>query len=136
MLSKEQKKRLKKILWYSLLVIAAGTFYVWLIILGIIKIPCIVKHVTNLDCPACGGTRMFMAITRLDLYQAFRYNPYIFVTLPYVGHTYYKFVQQYTLNGIVEDKYQDRVLYYAIGLIAFGIIRNIPLFSFLAPTAV
>ena len=47
-----------------------------------IGVVCPIHEILGLECPGCGGTRMALAIMELDFYQAFRYNPFLFVTLP------------------------------------------------------
>ena len=46
-----------------------------------IGIPCIFHELTGLYCPGCGITRMFFAIIELKFYDAFRYNPLVFILL-------------------------------------------------------
>ena len=38
------------------------------------KIPCVFKKIFKIPCPACGMTRAFRSIIRLDFYSAFKYN--------------------------------------------------------------
>ena len=45
------------------------------------KFKCLVKDVFGFQCAGCGGTRMLFAILKLDFYQAFRYNPGMFILL-------------------------------------------------------
>ena len=42
------------------------------------KTICIIKNLFGIDCAGCGATRMFGALLKLDFYQAFRYNPFMF----------------------------------------------------------
>lgn len=97
---------------------------------------CIFYEITGLYCPGCGITRMFKSIIHLDFYQAFRYNPLIFilliVTCGYfiIDIIYYK---KYKKHIKLNSKVYVILL---IVVISFGILRNIPLFSFLAPTIV
>ena len=42
---------------------------------------CVFKNLFDIECAGCGGTRMFLSILKLDFYQAFRYNPYVFSLL-------------------------------------------------------
>lgn len=90
----------------------------------------------NWNCPGCGGTRMAVSILKLDFYQAFRYNPFVFVTSPILAVVYiWQFIVYVKDNRLL--KYIDAFLIvYAVGLIAFGIIRNIDIFSWLAPTII
>ena len=46
---------------------------------------CPIKALTGLNCPGCGITRMFVALFHGDIYQAFRYNPLVFIELPIIA---------------------------------------------------
>lgn len=45
--------------------------------------PCILYHVIGLPCPACGLTRAFVSLVRLEFGQAFAYHP-LFFLVPFV----------------------------------------------------
>ena len=93
-------------------------------------IPCLFHEITNLYCPGCGITRMFLALFKLDFYQAFRYNPLVFVLL--ILSIVYFLVKKI---GKLNFKFPNYIYYYLLVIvIIYGILRNIPLFSFLAPT--
>ena len=94
-----------------------------------IGIPCFINLITGLYCPGCGGTRAIKSLLRLDILQAFRYNSLIITILPFaILYIIYKYI----FNG--KKKVPDWV-WISLLIIAmiFGIIRNIPLFHFLAP---
>lgn len=101
-----------------------------------IGVMCPFKEVLGWDCPGCGGTRMAVEILHLNFYQAFRYNPFVFITLPLIATVYvwqsYKFIVH---NEILVwlDKF---LISYAIALMLFGILRNTSIFSWLAPTSI
>ena len=44
--------------------------------------PCIFYQLTELYCPGCGTGRSLLALLRLDIYAAFRYQPLFFLTYP------------------------------------------------------
>lgn len=95
---------------------------------------CPFHYILHLDCPGCGGSRMLLALLELRLYQAFRYNPFMLVTLPMISlifiHQSYKFIKYNIL-----DKHLDKILIvYVICVILFGVVRNIPGFEWLLPT--
>ena len=46
-----------------------------------ISIPCMFYKITGFHCPGCGITRLLFSLIKLDFYQAFRYNPLIFILL-------------------------------------------------------
>ena len=61
-----------------------------------VYINCPIKEITGLYCPGCGITRMLQAILQLNFYQAFRYNPLLFISLP--------FFIFFTIEGIITKK--------------------------------
>ena len=93
-------------------------------------IPCLFHEITNLYCPGCGITRMFLALFKLDFYQAFRYNPLVFILL--ILSIVYFLVKKI---GKLNFKFPNYIYYYLLFIvIIYVVLRNIPLFSFLAPT--
>lgn len=96
-----------------------------------IEIPCFFHEFTGFYCPGCGITRMIVSLVHLDFYQAFRYNPLVFVLMVLYG-----------LYLIVKLKYKNLkipnwVIYVILGVtIGFGVLRNIPGFEFLRPLVV
>lgn len=101
-----------------------------------IGVVCPFHELLNWDCPGCGGTRMAVALLELDFYQAFRYNAFIFITAPILLVVYiWQFAVYVRENRLL--KYLDVFLIiYALALILFGVLRNISIFSWLAPTVV
>lgn len=95
-------------------------------------IPCLFHWLTGYYCPGCGVTRMFFAILKLNFYQAFRFNPLVFILLClFIMYMLIKVI--FKINYVIPK----RVYYVLIGIIIlFGILRNIPLFSFLKPTII
>ena len=87
---------------------------------------------TGLYCPGCGGNRAIISMLKFDFYQALKYNFIITFLIP-IGFIY--FITKYILkiNIKVNNSIWRIIL---IVVLVFGIIRNIPLFSFLAPTIV
>ena len=97
---------------------------------------CLFYKITKLYCPGCGGTRMFFALLHGDIYQAFRYNPLIFIELPILGIL---FIYQYYCNKNKKKMPKWINIFTIILMIItmlYGIIRNFFIFSFLAPTVV
>lgn len=95
-----------------------------------IGIPCIFHQVTGLYCPGCGTTRAITSLIRLQPYQAFRYNILIVSLLPI---TCIYLLYRYVLKE--RQKIPNIIWYFLLVLvISFGILRNIPFFSYLAPT--
>lgn len=99
-------------------------------------IPCFFHKLTGLYCPGCGITRMIISILHFDLYQAFRFNPLIFILV--ICAIFYQIVKLITFKLSTKEIHLNNYIY--IGLlfitIIFGIARNIPFFSNLAPTII
>jgi hypothetical protein len=95
---------------------------VWLPVTAI-GIPCVFHELTGLYCPGCGITRAALSLLRLDVAQAFKYNPLVFVLLPlYAIYLVTKQKQlRLTSNGIMAGM--------LILTLAFGLLRNIPMFN-------
>ena len=95
-----------------------------------IGIPCVFHELTGFYCPGCGITRAALSVLHLDLAQAFRFNSLVFILLPLYAIYFITHKKQIRLvsNGIMAVM--------LIITIAFGILRNFPLFDFLAPMAV
>ena len=94
-----------------------------------IGIPCIFHELTGLYCPGCGITRMFFAIIELKFYDAFRYNPLVFILL-IISILYLllkSLLKKYNINLIIPN-----YIYYILLVIVifYGIFRNIPEFEF------
>ena len=92
-----------------------------------IGIPCIFFELTNLYCPGCGMTRAIKSLIVFDFYQAIRYNALIII-LPIL-------LLFYLINK--KNKIPNWIYYFLlIIVILYGILRNINIFNFLAPTII
>ena len=97
-----------------------------------IGIPCIFFELTGFYCPGCGATRAIASLIRLNPYQALRYNPLtIILLLPSIIYLIYKYI----FNG---KKRVPNWIWCILLIITilFGILRNIPVFYYLAPTVI
>lgn len=99
-------------------------------------LPCPVHFLTGYYCPGCGVTRMIVSIIKLDFYQAFRYNPLLFLFIPVI--ITYLFLQvRYETKGIKnvmnEKRFNKGWFIMVIIFIIYGVLRNTTSFSFLAP---
>ena len=99
-----------------------------------VGILCPVKETFHLECPLCGGTRMAISLVNFELYQALRYNAFLFLTFPVVLYVYFKqaylFIKENKLISWI-DKF---LLGYICLLFLFGVLRNMEIFSWLLPT--
>lgn len=59
---------------YKTFILIIETILAYLIIHKNIIIPCIFKKVLTFSCPACGLTRAFKSLLRLDFINAIKYN--------------------------------------------------------------
>ena len=90
---------------------------------------------TGLYCPGCGVTRLLFSLIKLDFYQAFRYNPLVFILLVIaIIYLLIKFILKKYNIIINVPNYVWYIL--IIIVIIYGILRNIPEFDWLAPTNV
>lgn len=99
-----------------------------------VGIPCLFYEITGYYCPGCGITRLLFSLLKLDFYQAFRYNPLIFILIIItVIYWLVKFILKKFMNiSIAIPNYVYYIL--LVIVIIFGILRNIPMFDFLSPT--
>ncbi|WP_127585605.1 DUF2752 domain-containing protein [Paenibacillus koleovorans] len=91
-------------------------------------IPCVFHTWTGLFCPGCGITRAALALLRLDVEQAFRYNALPFLLVPL-----------YAIYALAQRRQMRRtgrmsMAIMLVVVVSFGILRNITAFGWLAPT--
>ena len=129
------KKRLLKSLLIAGMVLAAGLGYYAFIKLTGLGIPCLYNLTTGLHCPGCGVSRMCIALLQLDLATAFQSNAYLMIILPGLAVLGAWKWAQYLKNGRTVSHRWETPLYCVLlaGALLFGVLRNLPAFSFLAP---
>lgn len=113
---------------------AAGFLYTVLYLLGI-QIPCVFHRLTGLYCPGCGISRMCISILRLDFLSALRYNSMVILLIPVFLFLGIQLVVRYVRTGSKQLTKGQQIVFciMAILLMLFGILRNLPSFSFLCP---
>lgn len=89
------------------------------------SVPCLFHELTGLQCPGCGVTRMILALSRLDPAAAMRANVFLTVTLPYLAALLVYSAYKWIRNEKAGPKAEAAAVVYCIGLIIFGIIRNL-----------
>jgi len=90
-------------------------------------LPCIFNKITGLYCPGCGMTRAVNSCFKFNFYQAFRFNALLFIAPIMLGlYWFAKGNGKYRLANIILG------LSITIAL-AYGLLRNIPRFSYLSP---
>ncbi|MFC0213077.1 DUF2752 domain-containing protein [Paenibacillus chartarius] len=85
-------------------------------------------EITGLYCPGCGVTRAVGALLELDVEQACRYNPLLFILLPLYA------VYAALASRQLQRSSRILMLTMLILTIAFGVLRNVPAMAWLAPT--
>lgn len=130
------KKRIKKVIFLTILAFGFLLGYYFLNYKYNFSIPCLFHKITNFYCPGCGITRMIFSLLKGHIYEAFRCNPFVFILFPFLI-----FYVIYNIYLYIFDKKESlinkvpKITWYIllILLIIYGIIRNIPYFSFLRP---
>lgn len=116
--------------------LGAGLFYAFLcFISGGPLIPCLFHLATGFYCPGCGVSRMCLALLKLDLATAFRANAAILLLLPPGLAVAFQMAVRYVKEGkSLPTPAQTAVLFLISAvLFIFGILRNLPAFSWMAP---
>ena len=99
-------------------------------------IPCFIHEIFGIYCPGCGITRMLLSIIKLDFIGAFRYNPLLFILLPFGLYLFIDNIYSiYKNKEPIYKKINNKVwIILIIILIIYGILRNI--YVPLAPTKI
>lgn len=102
-------------------------------------IPCMFHQITGLYCSGCGASRALRSILHFDFYRALRYNAIFTVLLPFLAVYFGALGISYIRFG--KDRISGKISMTPVWVIIsvailYGILRNIPFFSFLAPTVV
>lgn len=98
-------------------------------------IPCMFHEVTGLYCPGCGVSHMCLSLLSLNFKDAVQANAAIMLLLPLGLIIGIQMAVRYVKYGITKPTCAQNILLYFMCavLLVFGILRNIPLFSFLRP---
>lgn len=101
-----------------------------------INFKCFYREIFHIWCAGCGGTRMVKSILKLDFYQAFRYNPLLFIYfIIFVIYFIYNSVLYIKEKRIIKPSTKVIIIIFIITLI-YMILRNIPSFEYLRPTKI
>lgn len=129
------KKRIQKTAFYGVLLLSAGILYfIWYQGTGL-AVPCFFHVLTGLYCPGCGMTRCMVSLLQLHLTEAFHYHTALFVLSPLLLYLLIYSLYSYIRHGKVHYSRRQNVLLdlCLVALVLFGILRNLPAFSFLQP---
>ena len=103
---------------------------------GLWNFPCLFFKLTGLYCPGCGTGRALKAFVHGRFGEAFRYNSMLFILgLPFLGiflHEYLRMVfPKLGLRPVYIGQKAGITIF--IVIVLYWVLRNIPVFSFLAP---
>ncbi len=121
-----------KVIFVGIIILIISYGYYFLNLKFGFTIKCPFHTITGLYCPGCGVTRMLFSIMTLKFYQAFRYNPLLFILLI----IYIIFIIERLIRKKELKVPNNIALVILCILIIYGILRNIDVFSFLQPTLV
>lgn len=124
-----KSQRLRRVLW------AAGLLGAFCAVLALLRPPCPLLALTGLYCPACGISRMFRALLRLDMPAAWRYNPAVLLLLGPLAAVLASLGYRYVVRTPFRPARWHWAALWAILLIllVFGVLRNLPMCAFLRP---
>lgn len=104
---------------------AAGSFFP----------PCPFHELTGLFCPGCGITRALHALVHFDLARAVSMNALVVLSLPLLAVMGWQGFSGRALlpRALARVAFDGR--WWIGALVAFGVLRNLPWFAWLAPGA-
>ena len=121
---KESFKNRLKALLPAFLSMSAVFVYILIVKRLGFGIPCLFHRITGFKCPGCGITTLCTSLLRLDIRGACEANPFVFVTLPFIGGELI-FAEICLLTGRKNPAFNQVLLtVYIILLIIWGIARN------------
>jgi len=96
-------------------------------------VTCPIHRLTGLLCPGCGGTRSSMMLLEGDVGGAISMYPPIVCVAVVSGAIAFGWVSGFGVPAGLRAVGQKLIPFAAIGLAAFGILRNIEMFGYLRP---
>lgn len=104
-------------------------------------LPCPIHSLTGLYCPGCGASRALASLLRLEVYEAFRWNPLLVLLLPFALFYLVWGSASWVRHGrnTLDEHIPPKLLWaLVIMVLLYFLLRNLPLWPFvlLQPTAV
>lgn len=89
---------------------------------------CLLKMITGLDCPGCGGLRAMHQLLHGQVGAAFRLNPLLFLMLPLAVFFGLRQLIYLCTGWLMAQPFKSpRWLgVFALIVVAFGVLRNLP----------
>ena len=107
----------------QLLALGSG-YFLWIRLTGL-AVPCIFRRATGWLCPGCGVTTLFLKLVKLDFAGAFEANPFLLVTGPFLLDELFCGDMISRRGGRAAVWNQRILVFYGIGLLVFGVLRNL-----------
>ena len=130
MLSMENRRELEQrliqtVVKYGIILVIGFAYLVFVLITGL-RIPCLFNVLTGLKCTGCGVTRLIVSLFKFDFVAAFWYNPFLFITGPFLL-AYLVFCEyRYIKTGNREMGRWEIFIWVELFLaIVYGVLRNI-----------
>ena len=86
---------------------------------------CWLYTLTGYRCGTCGVTRMCASIIEFRFIDAFWYNPFLFVTLPFIIPEVVYMIYLLETKGHMPKWNRNLLIGYAVLIVVFGVVRNI-----------
>ena len=128
------KKRIFNVI--TLILFSILILFIFIKILDYVHYKCIYRKLFGIYCAGCGTTRMIKSLFNLEFYQAFRYNPLLFVLFIIMFIYFIYFVVIYIKKNKIIIPNLKIIYIMVLILIIYMILRNLKMFSFLRPIVI
>lgn len=131
----DSRERLFRVLTWAGLILGIGLAYALLVHLTGWAVPCLFHTATGLWCPGCGVSRGCMAVLRGEWLAAIRANVGIAAIAPFAAGLLAVRCVRYVRTGKARGARWEEIAWLVLSgaMVVFGVLRNLPWFSFLAP---